>query len=154
MTLIFKPLSETRACLHMPLIFLSGDFCRLSMNRSLKSFTGCVCSKKDRQKAHYYALPIQTVTKIYYIQKIVFLKTFLEFSSSVLFFHVEALKGTTWTVFGGKRNHSTLSNKTLCKNISNINISFHTCLFDKNVPRMLQQEGILSVLIFSRWKMG
>ncbi len=36
----------------------------------------------------------------------------------------------------------------LCKNISNINISFHTCLFDKNVPRMLQQEGILSVLFF------
>ena len=32
------------------------------------------------------------------------------------------------------------------KNSSNINISFYTCLFDKNVPVMLQQEGILSVL--------
>ncbi len=48
----------------------------------------------------------------------------------------------------------TISNKMLCKNISKINISFHTCLFDKNVPRMLQQEGILSVLkiLFSRVK--
>ena len=34
----------------------------------------------------------------------------------------------------------------LCKNSSNINISFHRCLFDKNMTRMLQQEGILSVL--------
>ncbi len=34
----------------------------------------------------------------------------------------------------------------LCKNSSNINISFHWRVFDKNVTRMLQQEGILSIL--------
>ena len=33
----------------------------------------------------------------------------------------------------------------LCKNNKNINISFHRCLFDENVTRKLQQEGILSV---------
>ena len=37
-------------------------------------------------------------------------------------------------------------NKMLCKNSSNINIGFHRCGFDKNVTRMLQQEGILTVL--------
>ena len=40
----------------------------------------------------------------------------------------------------------TISNKMLCKNSSNSNISHHRCLFDKNVTRMLQQEGILGVL--------
>ena len=37
-------------------------------------------------------------------------------------------------------------NKMLCKNSTNINISFHRCLFDKNVARKLQHEEILSVL--------
>ncbi len=34
----------------------------------------------------------------------------------------------------------------MCKNSSNINISFHRCLFDKNVARKLQQERIPDVL--------
>ena len=40
-----------------------------------------------------------------------------------------------------------ISNKMLCKNSSNINISFHRCFFDTNVTRKLQQQRILSVLI-------
>ena len=50
----------------------------------------------------------------------------------------------------------TISKKMLCKNSSNINVSYHRCLFDKYVTRMLQQEGILNVLkkIFFRQKMN
>ncbi len=49
----------------------------------------------------------------------------------------------------------TIWNKMLHKNSSNINISYHRCLFHKHVTRMLQQEGILSILkrIFFRHKM-
>ncbi len=49
----------------------------------------------------------------------------------------------------------TIANKIKCTNSSNFNITYHRCLLDKHVTRMLQQEGNLSVLkIFFRRKMS
>ena len=59
---------------------------------------------------------------------------------------VYQVQNTLFTPLSQNDELWTISNKMPCKNSNSINISFHRCLFDKNMPRMLQQEGILSVL--------